>query len=711
MWAASTAAGLATAGASLALGATWSAAALTLASTLGICLWFERDATRRVDEARRAGRKRFERALAGGGHVILDWEIASDRLRSIDESAGRLGYQRGEVGRTQADWNRLIGPEDLEAVMEARRRHLEGRSSFYEHEYRVRARDGSWHWMHERGLIVQRGSDGSPRRLLGTQTDVTQRRQVEQALRESQARLALALQVGQIETWQWNLRTDRFEDTASGLRMLGYWPGEIARTQSAWNRLVHPDDLEAYLHCDEAHQRGETPWFEIEYRIRAKDGSWRWFHERGQIVERDDTGQPVRMIGIQADVTDRREADAQRSALLHRLETITRHAPGVVFTYHRGTDGAARVDYASERALEVIGVTGQAIMENIGALRARVAEADLKKVVDAFTRSAVDLSPWHCEFPLRPVDGRQRWILGQATPQRAPDGSTHWHGYLHDVTELRELDLARQARQGAEAASRAKSEFLSRMSHEFRTPLNAVLGFSQLLEASATLDREHRQRVSIIREAGEHLLSMINELLDLTRIESGPLALNLVAVPLGALVQECTAMLRLQAEQRGIALQVGPIGDGAAVQADRTRLKQVLLNLLSNAIKYNRRDGAVRVAVAREGERWRLDVEDTGDGIEADQMDGLFQPFNRLGRERGDVEGTGIGLAVTRGLVERMGGRIGVRSVPREGSTFSVSLHAATAPDAGPDLDVDLDAEGRSAIDPPREAPALARRP
>jgi signal transduction histidine kinase len=222
------------------------------------------------------------------------------------------------------------------------------------------------------------------------------------------------------------------------------------------------------------------------------------------------------------------------------------------------------------------------------------------------------------------------------------------------------------------------------MSHELRTPLNAVLGFSQLLEIDRadSLSESQRRRVKLIREAGEHLLRMIGDLLDLTRIESGSLQVQLDAVPVRPLAEEAIDMLRPQAEAARVQVSLKVKNSDLAAQADRTRLRQVLLNLLSNAIKYNRSSGSVdvRVAPARpaEGKAWlSITVQDTGVGIDPADLPHLFEPFNRLAQTRGTVEGTGIGLSVTRALVTLMHGRIQASSQPGVGSSFHVLLPRA----------------------------------
>ncbi|MFA6070198.1 MAG: ATP-binding protein, partial [Janthinobacterium sp.] len=254
---------------------------------------------------------------------------------------------------------------------------------------------------------------------------------------------------------------------------------------------------------------------------------------------------------------------------------------------------------------------------------------------------------------------------------------------VHERTmqlEMTNGELA-MAMEEARSANYAKSAFLSSMSHELRTPLNAILGFAQILSSDrlpSTLEQK-KEFAGHILKSGRHLLTLINEILDLAKVESGTVSLSLEPVGLDAILQECRDMIAPLASQRGIGMAF-PDACPLNVLADRTRLKQILLNLLSNALKYNREQGQVAIDCApHAGGRVRISVRDTGVGLDAEQLALLFQPFNRLGQEGGTEEGSGIGLVVTKRLVELMDGNIGVSSAPGEGSTFWIELRLVDA--------------------------------
>jgi signal transduction histidine kinase/ActR/RegA family two-component response regulator len=253
-------------------------------------------------------------------------------------------------------------------------------------------------------------------------------------------------------------------------------------------------------------------------------------------------------------------------------------------------------------------------------------------------------------------------------------------GISEDITERKEGERQlREAKEESERANRAKDEFLSRMSHELRTPLNAVLGFAQVLQMGS-LDPDETGSVKQILRGGRHLLALIDEVLDISRISTGQLSISQEPVLVASAINDAVELVKPIAAERGIEFRQEAL-NGCHVLADRQRLKQVLLNLLSNGVKYNRQGGIVSISLQEvPGGRLRIKVADTGPGISTEAMKRLFMPFDRLGAEASSVEGTGLGLALSKGLVDAMGGSLTAESVVGSGSVFSIELRLAEAP-------------------------------
>ncbi|HTZ09879.1 MAG TPA: ATP-binding protein [Acidimicrobiales bacterium] len=461
-------------------------------------------------------------------------------------------------------------------------------------------------------------------------------------------------------------------------RLLGI-PAELALADlGAVVARFHPESA-AQLDAMVAGAGGGAQRGEILLRFRRDPDSEDWRQaEAVYSVDAGPDGQPRAVVAYLVDVSDRHLA--QRAAEDRRLllESIFHASPDTIVVRDiEGRTVLAGADPADPAGAGRPGDRGGGGTDDEA--RFGTASAQDRAVLDELIARCVagERAPTPVVTTGRLPDGGVRTYETRARPVFDPSG--HVTGTVtvsRDVTARVHLEQSlRRATAEAERASEAKSEFLSRMSHELRTPLNAILGFAQLLELDE-LPPTQASSVDQIERAGHHLLSLINEVLDIARIEAGHLVLSTESVEVDDVLDEVTTLLSPVAETNGIALSVDV--DGARslrVGADRQRLLQVLLNLGSNALKYNGRGGAVafRTGPGTEG-TVRFEVHDTGPGIPLEQQDELFVPFSRLGAERSAVEGTGVGLALSKQLVEAMGGTIGVHSRPGHGSTFWVEL-------------------------------------
>ena len=441
------------------------------------------------------------------------------------------------------------------------------------------------------------------------------------------------------------------------------------------------------------------------------EGCWRHRRKDGSVIHVEVSANDMEFMGRRCrfvcpnDVTERLQSEAklrERKAALRRAQKMAQLAhnisgPGGVF------------ESWGETLPQLVGMSEEQMPKTARDWLPLVHPGDRER----FRRELVVAarSGRHCELEFRLVraDGETIHVREVIEPIDDLPGQRRgrWFCTLQDITEQkRSEELIRRANEelearvqertmqlqisncelafataAAERANRSKSEFLSNMSHELRTPLNAIVGFGQLLAMPGLMERDEAQRNGFIEhivDGGRHLLTLINEILNLAQIEAGKVDVQIERVALGPLLAECDAMVDPLAAKRDITMRF-PMRCNEFVQADRMRLKQVMLNLVSNAIKYNRPGGEVRIDCELRDNAVRINVRDTGLGLDEVQVASLFEAFNRLGQDTSSEEGSGIGLVVTKRLVELMGGRIGVVSEPGVGSVFHVELPAVAA--------------------------------
>ncbi len=601
-------------------------------------------------------------------------DLKSDRVSFSANSRAILPIAVGPRGQTLEEFRSHIHSDDVPREVLAAEQALTSTRPI-DSEARFRRADGSWRLVLTR-RIMERAVNGTPLAQVGISLDVSAQIEDSQRITGQAHRLGAAAHAARVGLWTITVATGETDWNAQMYELFDLAGATRAPSMAEWvDQCVHPQDRKRVWNEGQAYLREGTGPFEAEFRTLRRDGSMRWMVLRAA----PDLNNPQRrrVAGIVMDMTEQHNA-------LHALRGADERAALAARLAGIGTwvlDLAPVVERWDEQMFRLRGIeprdTPPTREERLDLLH----PDDAHLVLDSQQSALTANDPTDYEFRVRIPDGSYRWLASRSIPVRDERGRTVRRvGVNWDITENRSAEVTRQQKLLAERENRAKSQFLSRMSHELRTPLNAVLGFTQLLQNSGhPLRNEQATQLGHIHSAGEHLLALINDMLDLSSLEAGRLKLDLQPVALDQILAQALALVEPLAAKNQVHLQLEAAP--GCVLADTTRLRQVLINLLSNAVKYNRPQGKVPLT-ARAGESFvTLLVSDTGRGLTAEQLSHLFEPFNRLGIEREGIEGAGIGLVIVKGLTQAMGGTISVSSTAGEGTQFQLVLPAAAPPE------------------------------
>ncbi|MDO3382673.1 PAS domain-containing protein [Gilvimarinus algae] len=479
--------------------------------------------------------------------------------------------------------------------------------------------------------------------------------------------------------WEWDLTTSYIDWSGGFWEQLGYSDEDRQHFTDSRElpNYIHPDDVEDMFEAVREHLRTAEP-LNTCYRIRTKAGGYIWTQVRADSI-RDEAGRALYISGVNFDITELKDTEAALRDSEARQARIIQASKDGIWEWYAERNGF----HFSARCWEHLGYSDEDDIVNQGQDRMRewrnhIHKDDLAKFDKTLKEHLAGRGAFDVEYRVHAKNGEIRWIRARGKASFDYDGRPlRMSGTNMDITDIKRAEeRVVRAKEQAEKANRAKSEFLSSMSHELRTPLNAILGYAQLFEYDDNLQDVQKDNIREIRAAGEHLLKLINDVLDLAKIESGALQAALQPVLVTRLLADCFTLVQPQADARGIYLHSDYSGlENACVNADPVRLKQALLNLMSNAIKYNKVGGEVKVSLeVTEDYMLRINVRDTGTGIERSRRDEVFQPFNRLHAEMSKVEGSGVGLVITKQLVEMMDGRIDFASTPGKGTCFWLDL-------------------------------------
>ena len=515
--------------------------------------------------------------------------------------------------------------------------------------------------------------DGSGKKVgaFAMVTDVTEQKRIQEALRHSEQRFRLAMEAASDGLWDWDITTGRMYIGPRYLAMLGYEPDELPHTLATYRQLVHPQDWERINAVTAEHLHKGPDNYDFELRMRTKDGGHRWILSRGQVVERNSDGSPLRAVGTHVDISERKHEEDKFRALFEQSTEA-----------HLICDDEGIID-CNQAAVDLFGYGNK---EAFLALQTVVLSPEFQPDGSrSDDRSAMMIA-------LARREGTQRfdWLYRKANGDTVPVEVTFTPiilgerpvmlVVLHDLTARKEVEKAqRRARKLAEEANRAKGEFLANMSHEIRTPMNAIIGMTHL-SLQTKLTTKQRDYLSKIDSASRSLLGIINDILDFSKIEAGKLEMESVEFRLEEVLDNVTSLIGLKAQEKGLELLFSLDADVPnELVGDPLRLGQVLLNLVSNAVKFTEEGEVVvaaeRLAVEDNGITLKFSVRDTGIGLSTEQRARLFESFSQAdGSTTRKYGGTGLGLAISKSLVEMMGGTIEVESALGRGSTFAFTV-------------------------------------
>jgi PAS domain S-box-containing protein len=624
------------------------------------------------DTAVRRSAEFLEFAQAAGGFGVFELNLSRGIIKGTSLFFELIGLECKDMSLTREEWLASVHPEDLEGVVNSLGDAIASGEG-YETEYRILTTGGEIRWLAGRGQVLL-GTEAHDSRVIGTITDITERKELEDRLRYATESLNIAQTAAGVATFDFDFRRNS-RICSDNFRELMGLPSDMPLDDLNLTLTnVHPADFLRVRSAPSETTR-ENPNYRCEYRLLI-EGQERWIGERAK-VSHGPSGEVERITGALVDISDLKRTKAALGTVEIRLKRALRGSQDGLWEI----DLVTNTNWYGEGFAALLGYEPKDLPTSREGFLMLVHPEDVELLKASVASHLEHRTAHDMEFRVRHKGGHYEWIRGRGQAERAADGTPlRIAGAMQVVTDRKLAEQAiLDAKLAAEAANRAKSSFMANLSHEIRTPMNGVIGMSEIL-AETKLDGTQREYLDIIRGSAKALLSLINGVLDLSKIEADRLELEIVDFDVVSLLYETVAATALQTAGKGIELIV-TIEPNVPVtlRADPGRLRQVVLNLIGNAVKFTH-EGHITLytsigPTANGRAALTIEVTDTGIGIPPDRLDRLFKTFSQIDSSTTrHYGGTGLGLSIVKRLAELMGGEVGVRSQVGKGSTFWVTV-------------------------------------
>jgi PAS domain S-box-containing protein len=653
-----------------------------------------------------AALKELEEIVNKSPVVIFLWKANEERtVEFVSENVQQFGYSADDFQSGRVSFPTIVHPDDLNRIIFEVNQYNQSAVKEFNQVYRIITKTGEIRWL-DNQTSIRRTDDGVITHYQGIVMDITEPKEAEKALRESEERYRLIAENATDMISRHNLEGIFLYASPASRVLLGYEPDELIG-HSAYD-FFHPDDLKIFKLKARSTFLVSQIGYPVSYRIRKKSGEYLWFETTSQMVYDSLNNEVQEIVAISRDITERKKTEAQLEAANFELKKFKKTLDMTLDCVFMFEATNFKFFYANQGAINQVGYTQQELLQmTVLDINPYLTEEQAHQFLAPLLKGLrpslmLETIHQHKNTTLLQVEAFFQYIK---IPANVPvseketvfswgihnllkgkkdlmptlkGGESFFVAIVRDITERKRAEAklqqakkaAEEAKRAAEIANQAKSAFLANMSHELRTPLNGILGYTQILNRDRMLTGSQKEGIQIIHRSGEHLLTLINDILDLSKIEAGKLEMMPVDFHLPEFLQSIADLMKMRAEQKGIVFSYEILYQlPTAVRTDEKRLRQVLLNLLSNAVKFTEQ-GSVTFKVIYYSSRIRFEVEDTGIGIPNDHLEMVFLPFQQIGDQSQQQEGTGLGLAISKQLVEMMGGELQVETLVGIGSVF-----------------------------------------